>query len=184
MYNKENKPIAAQGIKSSQFSLEQNAAFFLAQEGIEAMFAIRGDAALADIGDGFEADNDSSWEWVSDEFFGAGGLCPGLSSCSFGIDFTDLEVESTITSSQCDAGNEENCRLYTDGAWPTMYRHDGAAGNESPYIRVVTITPITSASIEIVSKVTWNSRVFGGAEQDVTLRTYMFDSNYEIPDTP
>lgn len=179
--------IAAQGIKSSQFALEQNTAFFLAQEGIEAIFAIRNDYAVADVDDGFEAANDNSWEWIDDVIKQPSGPCPpgqlsNPGGCKFGVDFSSPDVASNLTSNQC--GDAEtlpaDCRLYLNELNPpTVYRLSGAPA--SPYYRVITLTETSGNSIEVKSTVTWESHVFGGAVQTVQLTTYLFDSNYETP---
>ena len=177
--------IASQGIKSSTFSLEQNSAFFLAQEGIEAVFSIRGNYALTDIDDGLEpSDSDTSWDWISDVL--SGGPCStNFSSdgntCEFGIDFLDATMNNNLTSNECDSGNEERCRLYFDNGSSArvVYSHN-TSGDASEFIRIIRVTRESAYSILVQSTVSWDSHAFGGNTQSVTLSTYMFDSNYEI----
>lgn len=186
--------IAAQGVKSSQFSLEQNTAFFLAQEGIEAIFAIRNNYALMDVDDGLDAavgDPDTSRDWIVTELNGTGpcSLSAVGDTCSFGIDFKDVSpthpVSQNFTSSLCNGTNPPACRLYTKAAnAPAVYSHD-SSGDESPFTRVVTVEVDAAGagsgdSIKVTSTVTWDSHVFGGDERKVVLTTYLYDSNYEI----
>lgn len=170
--------IAAQGIKSSRFALEQNSAFFLAQEGIESLFYVRNNYALQDIDDGLESsDPDTSWDWLtelqsgpcSDDMKNAG------ETCSFGI-----EISGNLTSETCTVGDaNSDCRLYIEeGNKPLVYSHD-SSGEPSPYTRVVTVSYVSDDSVKIESTVTWDSSVFGGQQQSVTLTSYLFDSNYE-----
>lgn len=178
--------IAAQGIKSSQFALEQNTAFFLAQEGIEAIFAIRNNYAVDDVDNGFEdtPSNNISWDWLTNEF-GSSNPCPpaffsGTVECKFGVDFSSPDVASSITTNECVGASPANCKLYMNElAPPAVYALTGPL--ESPYTRVITMRVISPQSVEVKSTVTWESHVFGGAVQTVQLTTYLFDSNYETP---
>lgn len=165
--------IASQGIKSAQFALEQNTAFFLAQEGIEAIFALRGNAALEEIDGGADA-----WSWMND-LYGSGvcsGLDQGSDPCSFGIDFRSSTVENNMTSDRCD-GDLSNCRLYKDeGGGRAVFTHQSSGGAPSQFIRVVTVEALQSYAVKVTSTVYWNSHAIGGQQQSITLTTFVFDT--------
>lgn len=165
--------IASQGIKSGTFSLEQNTAFFLAQEGIEALFAIRNNYALAEI----SGAGANSWEWIDDVLNGTGpcSISSNGDVCSFGIDFSSDTIENNITTVDCGVGNEENCRLYIDETnTRAVYTHNNL-DEESPFIRIITVEQKDGDIVEVTSEVRWESSVFGGAIQNVTLTTDLFN---------
>lgn len=181
--------IATQGLKSSQFALEQNTAYFLAQEGIEAMFAIRNHYALEDIDDGLDpGDDDSSWDWVI-----ANGVllnnnaapCPSSArlnadgkSCDLGVEFNG-GPENQVTLHNCNGNNDVNCRIYRDESDDrAIYSHQSSGGVETPFSRIITITRESNDSIKVESKVIWESGVFN-SQRDVSATTYLFDSNFE-----
>lgn len=168
--------IAVQGIKTSNYALEQNTAFFLAQEGIEALFALRSDHELLTF-----YDSGYSGDWISNELNGSGpcALNSTGETCSFGVSFAaDGTVVFNHGSNQCSSGNEERCRLYYDEAdVPSTYSHSaaGAGASASQFIRIITVTYEQPYVVSVVSEVVWNSVVFGGAAQTVTLETSLFD---------
>lgn len=178
--------IATQGLKSSQFALEQNTAYFLAQEGIEAVFAIRNNYALADIDNGLGTSDDISWDWVIEN----GELLnknddpchPGFrlnnngASCDLGVQVNG-GAYNQVDLINCNGSRAENCNLkLNQSADRAMYNHDD--GEDTKFSRVVTITRETDYSIKVESKVTWLSNVFK-SEQSVVETTYLYDSNFE-----
>jgi prepilin-type N-terminal cleavage/methylation domain-containing protein len=161
--------IAAQGIKSAAFALEQNTASFLAQEGIEAAFALRNGYALNDYKTVGVTD---SWSWV-DGITGCGTTISSGGSCSFGVHFDESAI--VFTSDLCSA-DPALCLLYVDEANnASVYTHVVSSGNETPFTRVITATFIDDYVVEIVSEVTWQSSVFAGVTQDVKATTVLFD---------
>lgn len=170
--------IASQGIKSSRFALEQNTAFFLAQEGVEAMFKLRGDAALAEVAGGGLPD---AWGWYTD-LYGSGEICVGIAVgdlCSFGIDFRDDLISNNIVG-QCAAGSESNCLLYKNTSGNrAIYTHDSSgSGDPTEYTRIVSVSsdvadPAGSVRVEV--EVQWESAVFVNTTQSVQVATQLFD---------
>lgn len=175
--------IASQGIKSAAFSLEQNTAFFLAQEGVEAMFALRNDYGLQDVFD--SPPGSEAWDWVADELNtgpctnAADQLAGAGDSCSFGVDFRGNDGSLTFTTgaTRChDEATNNHCLLYLDtGSAPGAYTHDSSAGAATQYTRIVTVEYLSDHSVELQVQVFWNSRLYGGAERSVTLTTTLFD---------
>lgn len=169
--------IASQGIKSSAFALEQNTAFFLAQEGIETMFALRGDYLLDENLNGSSAPD--SWSWLENELTGSG---PCLSNwdtpeykCSFGVSMNGGNV--TFSNNNCEGNNVANCLLYYNesGSNPNVYTHTATGGTPSEFTRVITVERLNDHSVSVSSAVTWQSRVFVGVSQKVVLDTALFD---------
>lgn len=162
--------IAAQGIKSARFALEQNSAFFLAQEGVEAIFAIRSDAALTEIDGGADA-----WTWLDnlDDYCGTNTLINPTDSCSFGIDFEDDDLLGTgIVDCNSDT---ENCLLYKEESGNRgVYTHTDN-GSTPIYKRVVTVEITEAYAAKVTSVVTWESSVFRGQTQSVELTSQLFD---------
>ena len=176
--------IAAQGIKSSQFALEQNTSFFLAQEGIEAIFSIRNDYALQDVDDGLDTaggDPDTSWNWIGVLNAGPCSISANGDSCSFGTDFRNFDPGGNLTSSECTSNTDPDCRLNIDAsASAAPYKYTHAPGDVSPFYRVITVTLESVDSVKVESSVTWKSHAFGGDDRTVTLTTYLFDIPYEF----
>ncbi|MFT5036526.1 MAG: prepilin-type N-terminal cleavage/methylation domain-containing protein [Candidatus Azotimanducaceae bacterium] len=176
--------IASQGIKSATFALEQNTAFFLAQEGLEIMFALRSNYALEEFEDEYGLESDTpgeQWDWVNEGNGGLGGcsLIGPTDTCDIGVDFGDLVLDSD-NFVDC-SSDPEDCRLYFDDE-PNkiVYTHDsddGAGGilPQSPYTRIITVTYITQFVAEVTSEVSWTSSVFGGATQTVEATTRLYD---------
>lgn len=166
--------IAAQGIKSAAFSLEQNTAFFIAQEGIEAMVALRNEAVLNEI-----ENSGDSWAWF-DALYAGGGVCNGVSgACSFGIDFRDDTISNNYSTNTCGAGNEGNCLLYLNETNNrAVYSHDASgASGPSAFTRIITVEEITPDVVaDVTVQVTWSSHVFGGTTQSVELTTQLFNT--------
>jgi prepilin-type N-terminal cleavage/methylation domain-containing protein len=175
--------IASQGIKSGNFALEQNAAFFLAQEGIEAMYSLYGDAGVADIDNDLTPGTDTSWDWVG--ALNSSGPCSTNfnsdgDSCTFGIDFRDTSLNDNLTSNECTGGNLSQCDLYlNESNSPAAYSHQSSGADPTPFNRTITVTRQTDNAVEVVSIVTWESNVFRGQTQSVRLQTLLFDVPYE-----
>jgi len=174
--------IASQGIKSASFALEQNTAFFLAQEGIETIYALRGDAALIEYKSLLdESGNETSWDWVKAR--NAIPPCRTIAvgeSCSFGIDFRDDDLFDNFTNSTCDPDDADDCTLYRDTSNShSIYSHDNA-GDASPYRRIVTLTRVSADVVVVDVVVKWESNVFAST-QSVQASTELHDITFHIP---
>lgn len=178
--------IAAQGIKSSAFALEQNTAFFLAQEGIEIVYTLRDGQALTEYDSIFSgAPSEQSWDWI-DDLESAVSSCDvsASSGCSFGIDYSDdnESLANAVTSDTCVGNNESQCLLYKDTTNNnSIYSHNVDADKESPYTRIVTITELSSDAVQVDVEVSWESSVFSNATQRVKASTILYDTTTSIP---
>lgn len=170
--------IASQGIKSAAFSLEQNTAFFLAQEGIETVIALRNDSTLAYLED-IESGGSSvdQFDWFTEGLYGSGNICSGVSgACSFGLDFRDSTLSNNFSSDTCES-DEENCRLYErQSNSRAVYAHVSGSATSSPFVRIITVEETSPGSevVDVTVEVKWKSHVFGGAEQSVKLSTELY----------
>jgi len=177
--------IAVQGIKSSAFTLQQNTASFLAQEGLEAVFSLRNDYALQEL-DGTVTDGWLAFRQHLDK--SGSGPCvflpvpstsdPSSKECKFGLSFNSTG-NLIMTSDECLLGSADNkCLLYRDTAnAPFVYAHDNT-GTPTPYTRIITVTVYDHfgrSRMSIESEVFWTSSVFSGVEQQVKVYSMIFD---------
>ncbi|MAZ29861.1 hypothetical protein CL655_01120 [bacterium] len=154
--------IAARSLQYSQFTAQQNAAFFLAQEGIEAVFKIRAEAGLAHLDN--PGSNDA-WDWMSD---GDWADCRGTDGC--GIDWRDDTLSNNLVSCSTIA----NCALYfNSGNTRGRYTHQ-SSGDATPFTRVITIENISGTEALVRSTVSW-AAAGSGDSRTVTLQTYLHD---------
>lgn len=160
--------IAARSLQHAQFSAQQNVGFFLAQEGVEAVYKIRADAGLAHIDN--PSGNDA-WDWINEA-----NLADCLAPNQCGIDWQDEDVLNNVIS----CNDAENCRLYFDEtANRARYSHDNA-GESTLYTRVITIEDLTSTEARIRSVVTWKPPNTNET-RSVTMESYLhdiYDTNY------
>lgn len=156
--------IAAKSIQSTQYARQQITAFFLAQEGINAVQVLRNSAALAAFKVG---DPSATWDWtqpgqVYDDCF----TDRNPNGCN--LDFAD----ETIADSAVDCSTPSNCAMALDsdaGSRGPLYE-TGIAGGI--YTRVIKLSPTSNPDeIMITSQVEWVSRLFGGTTESVVLQS-------------
>jgi len=142
----------------------------LAQEGIEAIFAIRAEAGLAHLANPNSSTNpggDVSWAWYLDSDLSA---CRNM-TVGCGIDWRDTSLISNVVG--CNSGG---CQIYYDETnAPARYSHD-ASGVATPYTRVITISDPSGIpnEVQVTSTVRWD----GAGNQpgrSVVLQTYLQD---------
>lgn len=145
--------IIAKGMKTAFHAREQTTAFYLAQESIEAVFALRDQDAL---------DGSGTWDWL-----GSLGSCTGGSAC--GLDVNDSGTVSVVDCSS------DGCRLRYEENSNARDRYNYTTGELSPYTREVRITE-TAAGREarIEATVSWSSGLFGGVKE-VRLQTVIMN---------
>lgn len=162
--------IAARSLQYAEFSAQQNTAYFLAQEGIEAVAKVRADAGLASLSS--PAD---SWAWTSGGQFGPPRQCFNTSN-GCGIDWQS--VSNFVQVNNCTAA--VGCSIYFDetNTGSSRFVHGGTPDQETAYSRVITIEEFGSSGINqrvrVNSTVTWNMHP-SGQPQRVTLETYLHD---------
>ena len=145
--------IASTGLKNASFSKQQNTAFFLAQEGLEAVIKIREDNALPRFVQG----NDSLSVW--DQVTALSSLnCTDANPC--GVD------ASNSTVFDCD---NTTCDLYLFDTGRLRYRHN-TSGTATEYRREITID-VNPTRVRINSTVTWGSQT----DQKVEMETYAYN---------
>lgn len=164
--------IAAKGIQSSVHVREQTIAISLAQEGIEAFIAARNDAAIKAFADG-DLDT-ASWNWAT-----AGTRSAGVSRCfttnGCNIEYTNADpLDSSVACSNATGGS---CELRFDISSGNRSRYVFSGGDPTPYKRAirVTVTP-PATGLKIDSTVYWDSNLFGGAEQSLTLTGAIYNA--------
>jgi prepilin-type N-terminal cleavage/methylation domain-containing protein len=144
--------VAQRGIQNAFYATEQTTAVFLAQEAIEAVRALRDEAALEAFHDG-----GNPWVW-------APATCNTQAECAY--------LGSGLFQ-QCGSGNN-GCRLYVTEAGE--YTHDvSLATGESPFTRSVYIA-LNGDTAEVRVTVSWQNRIFSNdAEREVILSTWIYD---------
>lgn len=167
--------IAAQALKSAQYSREQNTAFFLAQEGIEAVILFRNEAGIAHVANPSSV---ASNAWASDSTISS-CLVPDDGSPTEGCGLEFGNGSNPINSAEtCTTANNNPCRLYfDDNAQRSRYTHSSAGSNElTQYTRQIYIDQVGTASgrFKITSDVRWQP-VGNLPPQTVKLQTYIHD---------
>ena len=147
--------IASTGLKNATFAREQNIAFFLAQEGIEAIIYLREEAGLANVDDNSEP----TWDWVSD----IPSECFDDSPCQ--VDVT------TYTITECNPISECDLTLYDTGT--VRYRH-GGGGEATPFRRMLYFENTDDSTLRVRSIVEWTASAYG-TNEDVVLDTFITD---------
>jgi len=155
--------IAARSLQYAEFSAQQNTAYLLAQEGIEAVFKVRADAGIASVGGG------DSWDWLGN------GASQPLEDCfdgnGCGIDWRNENDFVRFASCGADGAS---CPIYfNDVAGRARYSHDNS-GDETPYSRAIYLTDLSGGQVQVRSVVTWDVHP-SGEERQVILETYLHD---------
>jgi Tfp pilus assembly protein PilV len=161
--------IAAKGIQTGRFVGEQTTATYLAQEGIEAVVALRNQEALEFYIGG---SSNEPWDWV-----GNGSPSTKPASACFIPSGNGCNIEwqgSAIVVTQCT--NASSCLLrYATASTTERSRYTTvSAGTPSPYTRVIRLEENGAGEVEVRSSVTWNTNLFGGT-RTVELRSSVFD---------
>lgn len=156
--------IAMKSAQSALYARQQNTAFFLAQEGISIINAIRNDSALV----AYNTQGADSWTWMD-----GASLAPCRASFGCTIDAVDATFLNNVTSCE----SPENCTLsYDENAVRGVYRVDSDDGTpETPFLRIITLREITPDEVLVTSKVEWEARVLG-SKQTVILNTSLFNA--------
>lgn len=161
--------IAAKSLQSAQYARQQNTAFFLAQEGISAINAIRNDAALSFYNN--PVTNPNPWIWATNP--------PATWSPCFNvnigcnIDFRDATPIDNVVS----CATLANCTLRFDESQNRAVYTLAGSGVLSPYRRIITLqrSPTNLLNeVLVTSRVEWTSGLLGGT-QVVTLSTSLFN---------
>ncbi len=166
--------IAVKGIQGSYYAREQTTALFLAQEGVEAIIAIRNDDMISAIRSGNLANN---WNWTTDSKLdncftddGQGGNA----GCNFDIGNAVAGTGFlTNLSTPVNCGSASCVLRYQSSA--NRARYNVSSGQVSKYTRVIELTEDASGDgVLIKSTVSWPAKVFQGGTQSVTLYGAVF----------
>lgn len=146
--------VAQKGIQNAYFAREQLTAVFLAQEATESVRELRDNAALNAY---HNTSGDPTWSWIP-------------TACNTSINSNGCGLNGSGGGFiQCYSGDSCKLKISTEG----QYGNTGLL--DSPYTRVIKITPQggTAASVEV--KVIWNSILFSTGSRTVTLNTWIYD---------
>ena len=159
--------IAASALQTSQYARQQNTAFFLAQEGIEAVVAIRNEAGM----DHIQSSSVSSDSWLNNAQI---VQCRGGTGC--GLHFVDGTIANN-TPVTCTSGANNPCKLRLNTSNnQARYYHSASGGVETPYTRSVYIRPTggSNGEVRVISRVVWQPAGNLPAKR-VELVTYIYD---------
>ena len=160
--------------RSTSFSTEQTAAFFLAQEGIEIMQKARDDLVLGGFAD--PGANPDPWDDFSDDSTGAlyENCFVTNSATGCGLELNDDATGSIKAPIDC---SSVSCRLYYDDTGDrARYTYTSTDPDTiTPYTRTITLSNNAgNTETEVVSRVSWRTGS-QRAEQEVVSVTYLFD---------
>lgn len=162
--------IASKGLQSARFASEQNAALFMAQEGVEMVVYMRSSQALRRVEDIFlgVVSPVESWAWVD-----------ALSDCET-ADGCFINFDSSDTFTDIDACNlsTDNCRLYLNESAASLrgrYSHTSSGGVATPYTRQIFIEEITNDSVKVRAVVSWQPTVFALTTKTVEVETFLYN---------
>lgn len=157
--------IAQVGLKRAINSREQTMAVFLAQEGIEAVFKLREEDALAAYPDSLSILNEA---WTSVPSLAT--VCTAATPCG-----VVLGADGSVLLSSFYRCNATNCKMTFTDDTRVPYRQGAAGGVETKFERKITITSSSNTLAVVKSTVTWGTR----SDQTVTLETYIYNIYYE-----
>ncbi len=159
--------IASRSIQYANNSRLETTAFFLAQEGVEYMSAIRNKWAIIH----FYNDAQDSWQWDSQsgqQIDRCIEQSVGASTKWCGVDTRNLNLFTNIVN--CSGSASTNCRLFLQG--DGLYTHE-SGGSETPFTRLIRVQRVNGHIYKVTSRVEWEA--VGGTIKDVTLETYLYD---------
>jgi len=157
--------IAVKSIQSSRYTLEQNTAIFLAQEGISIIEGLRNHYALESINN---RDN-NHWDWT-DDF----DDCESQFGCNFDASDPYSIIDRGSNIRRCNQDGE-NCRLHYSESWGrSAYRITSEGGEPSAFVRRIYFDTANNRELNIRVVVEWDSG-FLGQEQRVTISTSFFN---------
>jgi len=173
--------IASRGMQVSDSAQLQTTAFFLAQEGIELVMALRANDGLAQLDDRSNGGSKSlSWDWTKTINLKGCNTPSGQNRrCEFGLDRRYLKNPATYPMQNCRGNtNTSNCDLYLKDISPNntqFYLHD-STGNKTPFNRVITVEDLGNNAVRVTSAVTYRARaqVLGGNKTEVS-ETVLYD---------
>lgn len=162
--------IAQQGIKNARYASEEMTATFLAQEGVEGVRSFRDAKALDVLKNGGQ-----TRQWISNPILAD---CLTTAGCYYDNRRNDRGAGGSDFRGCGEGGSDPNCTLYVQENGEYTVR-EGTGSVPSIYRRKVLLTVDAGAGAPDVVKATvevkWNSQLFGGAEKEVVLQTYLYD---------
>jgi prepilin-type N-terminal cleavage/methylation domain-containing protein len=165
--------ISSSSAKSSSFSSEQVAAFFLAQEGVELVEKARDDLLITYF------DGSRPTPWADFTKTAAGGVYRNCYTTinSAGCDFT-IKTDAAGTLNLVNCATAGNCLLYVDtasGNVRSRYTHSTSGSTIStPFTRTINLELINANEVKITSKVTWRTGALK-AQQEVFVESRVFN---------
>lgn len=166
--------IASKGLQITQFAREQATAIFMAQEGIEAVVALRNNGIIAALNNG---DLSDSWDWQTDAVNANIRSCFSSDGCN--LSFHNSDPSLSIT--RC--GAVADCPMYYRDGADVPYAHTVggySSAEQTQFYRVIHLEEIGDGSrdkeIKVTSTVYWNAALYPGAGyREVVLTSSVFN---------
>lgn len=153
--------IAAKSLQTASDSTDQMVATYLAQEGVEAIMALRQHSVIAAVKDN---EFGQAWDWVDDPRLGD---CRDSAGCNFDTNYQINLGNSNFRGSITSCSNASDCQL---------------SGDFDRYTRVVQLQELGSDdnAVEVTATVSWTGRAFSGSNREVVIRTVLYDIYGEL----
>ncbi len=163
--------IAAKGIQSTRHAKDQTTAFLLAQEGIEYFAAIRNEEIIKGVHAGSLS---TIWDWTNNAAISSCFVSNTNTEPGCNVDFRDNNLLNSSSVVSC--SNLSDCLVdYDETKSRSPYRlNNGTTANDTIFTRSIKLQRVNTNELKVVSKVTWESGLFGGQTQDVTLTSSLF----------
>jgi len=157
-------------LRYAQYDTSKNTAYFLAQEGIEAIHKLRADGYF----DYLRNDTGTSWDWVKATVNTDIDKCFKTTGC--GIDWNDDTIN---INKDCAAANACQLRYKEDSNARGRYSHQTTGTTASRFTRVIKLEEVTEPTgISVHSEVSWNEH---GHASTIVLQTYLHDIYDQSP---
>jgi len=155
--------IAQKGLQNASFAKQQNTAFFLAQEALEAVVKFREDQALISYVSSQGERNVTFDSWGDleelDQDDAGNAICTIAEPCG-------IDIENDMTLFSC---GDQTCDLYFHESGRTRYQHDDS-GEPTFYRREVVLNS-NDDRIHVRSIVRWGDQT----NQKVELETFVYN---------
>ena len=151
--------IAAKSLQTASDSTDQMVATYLAQEGVEAIMALRQHSVIAAVKDN---NFSQAWNWTGDSRLND---CRTSAGCNFDTNYQINLGNSSFRDSITSCANASDCQL---------------SGDFDRYTRVVQLQNLGPDAVEVITTVSWTGRAFSGSNREVVIRTVLYDIYGEL----
>ena len=147
--------IATKSLQTARYATEKSVATFMAQEGIEAVVALRNESIITAVQ---ALDLSQSWDWTDAPDM---NRCFNATGCNIGFHASDPG------NNIIDCSTQSNCTMVYREGWQVPFA-EVPSTHSSPeytkYMRVIRLEEtVPDTEVQITSTVYWDSPVIGGS---------------------